>query len=107
MRLPIIPLVIAAILFAAAWYLFTATRPTHRTLDVPHLNRVADIDGIETELAIAADGNRIAVIASGNLWLLNLSTGERKQITKTTEAVSFPSWTPDAKHITFTRHSDT
>src|SRR5262245_6370205 len=107
MRLPIIPLVVAASLFGAAWYFFNAAGSKHRTLDVPHITRLADIDGIETEAAVAPDGNRIAVIAGGNLWLLNLTTAERKQITKAAESVSFPDWTPDGKRITFTRKTDT
>jgi Tol biopolymer transport system component len=107
MRLPVIPFVIAVTLLAAVWYLFTATGSNRRTLDVPRLTRVADIDGIETEVAISPDGNRVAVIASGDLWVLDLSSGARKQITRSSEAKSFPNWTPDSKRITFTRGRDT
>src|SRR5262245_57490026 len=107
MRLPIIPFVIAATLLTAVWYLFNATRSDRRTLDVPRLTRLADIDGTETEVAAAPDGNRLAVIASGDLWVLNLSTGDRRQITRTPEAESFPNWTPDGKRITFTRGANT
>jgi Tol biopolymer transport system component len=107
MRLPVIPFVIAATLLAAVWYLFTATRSDHRTLDVPRLTRLADIDGLETEVAAAPDGNRLAVIASGDLWVLNLSTAERRQITHTPDGESFPNWTPDGKRITFTRGANT
>ena len=78
MRLPIIPFVVAATLLAGAWYLFTATRPSHKTIDVPKLTRLADIDGIETEVAVAPDGNRFAVVVSGDLWLLDISTGALK-----------------------------
>src|SRR5438874_1639920 len=107
MRLPIIPFVVAATLLAGAWYLFTATRPSHKTIDVPKLTRLADIDGIETEVAVAPDGNRFAVVVSGDLWLLDISTGARHQVTQTPETESFPAWTPDGKRITFTRGSDT
>lgn len=107
MRLPIVPFVIAATLLAGVWYLFTTTRPDRKTLDVPRLTRLADIDGIETEIAIAPDGNQYAVIASGDIWILNLSTGGRVQITRTPQAESFPAWTPDGKRITFTRGPDT
>jgi Tol biopolymer transport system component len=107
MRLPIIPFVVAATLLAAVWYLFNATRSNHWTLDVPRLSRMADIDGIETEVAITADGNRVAVLASGDLWVLNPANGERKQITHTAETESFINWTPDGKRITFSRGMNT
>src|SRR6266516_2972125 len=107
MKLPIVPLVIAVTLLSAVVYLFTATRSNHRTLDAPRLTRLADIDGIETEVAIAPDGNRYAVMVSGDVWVLNLATGRRRQMTHTPEAESFPAWTPDGKRITFTRGSDT
>ena len=107
MRLPVIPFLIAATLLAAVWYLFTATRSDRHTLDVPRITRLADIDGIETEVAITPDGSRLAVIASGDLWVLNLATGQRKQITRTAEPESFPNWTPDGKRITVTRGINT
>jgi Tol biopolymer transport system component len=107
MRLRIVPFVIAATLLTAAWYLLTATRADHKTIDVPRLTRLADIDGIETEVAASPDGNRYAVVASGDLWVLNIVTGARYQLTRTPEAESFPAWTPDGKRITFTRGSDT
>jgi Tol biopolymer transport system component len=108
MRLPIVPFVIAATLLTTVWYFFNATRSGHRTLDVPGLRRLVDIDGIETEVAATPDGDRLAVIASGDLWVLNLSNGTRRQITRTTtDAEAFPNWTPDGKQITFTRGADT
>jgi len=107
MRLPIVPFVIAVTLLAGVWYLFTATRPDRKILDVPRLTRLADIDGIETEVAVAPDGNRYAVVVSGDVWLLNVSTGNRRQITQTPQLETFPAWTPDGKKVTFTRGSDT
>ena len=107
MRLPVIPFVIAATLLAAVWYLFTTTRSDRHTLDAPRVARLVDIDGIETEVAIAPDGNQLAVIASGDLWAFNIATGQRKRITQTPEAEFFPAWTPDGKGITFTRGADT
>src|SRR5438046_2588105 len=103
MRLPIIPFVIAVTLLGAVWYLFTTTHTGRRTLDVPRLNRIADIDGIETEVGVSADAKRIAAIVSGDVWVLNLSTNDRKQLTRTGEAESFPNWNPDNKHVTFSR----
>src|SRR5712692_3493456 len=107
MRLPIIPAVVAAALLGAVWYLFNATRSDQKTLDVPRLTRLADIDGIETEVAVAPDGNRYAVVVSGDVWFLNISTGNRRQITKTPQPETFPAWTPDGKRVSITRGSDT
>src|SRR3989442_1165522 len=107
MRLPLVPFIVAATLLTAAWYFFTATKPNHKVIDVPRLTRLADVDGVETEVDISADGNQYAVVASGDLWILNMSTGGRRQVTRTPEPESFPSWTPDGKKVTFTRGPDT
>ncbi len=107
MRLPVVPFIVAATLLAAAWYFFSATHSDRRTIDVPRLTRLADIDGTETEVAIAPDGLQYAVVVSGDIWLLNIGTGERRQITRTSEPESFPAWTPDGKQITFTRGDNT
>ena len=106
MRLPIIPFVVAVALLGAVVYFFNTTRG-QRSLDAPRLTPLADIDGVETEVGAAPDGNRYAVIASGDLWVLNLSTGERKQLTRTPEPEFFPAWMPDGKRITFSRGTDT
>jgi Tol biopolymer transport system component len=107
MRLPIVPFVIAATLLAAAWYLFNANRSSRRILDVPRISRFKDIDGIETEAAISPDGMRLAVVSSGDLWMMGLPVGEPKRLTATAEAESFPDWRPDSRHITFTRSGST
>jgi Tol biopolymer transport system component len=107
MRLPIIPLVVAASLLGAVWYLFTTLRSGVRTLEMPTITRLIDVDGIETEVAVTADGNRLALVASGDLWIVDLAAGTRRQITETPVAESFPAWMPDGKRITYTRGSDT
>ena len=107
MRLPIIPFIVASVLLGTVYYFFNAARSGPRTLDAPRLTRLVDIDGIETEVAVAPDGNRYAVIADGNLWIWTAPTGERKQLTRTLEPNSFPAWTADGKRITYTRGTDT
>src|SRR3972149_3379614 len=106
MRLPIIPFLVAATILTAAVYLFNTTGAARLILDVPQLTRVIDLDGIETELSIAPDGNRYAVIAEGDLWLINMPDGSRRQITQTPEAETYPAWMPDGRGITFTRGAD-
>jgi len=99
MRLPIIPFIIAATLLGAAVYLFNSTSSGRQTLDVPRMTRLADIDGTETEVAIAPGGNRYAVIAGGELWILDMASGSRQRVTQTAEPESFPAWTPDGEYI--------
>jgi len=106
MRLPVIPFLIAATLLGVVWYLFYASGSRRRILDVPRLSRLADIQGVETELAIAPDGINLAVVAEGDLWVFDSANGNQKQITHSAEAESFPHWTPDGKRITFTRGAD-
>jgi Tol biopolymer transport system component len=105
MRLPIVPLVVAVTLLAVVWYFFTYTRPINRTLDVPRLSRLGDIEGIETEVAVTSDGKQTAVVSGGDLWVLNPS-GDWKQLTRTPELESFPHWAPDGKRLSFTRGTD-
>src|SRR5438093_3988689 len=107
MRPPIVPLVIATTLLTAVWFLFTSTRPHHKVPDVPRLTRLADYVGLDTEVSISPDGNRYAFIVSGDIWVLNIATGARYHLTRTSGPESSPDWTPDGKRITFTRGSDT
>jgi len=107
MRLPIIPLLVAATLLAGVWYLFNASHSDRKILDVPRVSRLADIAGIETEASISPDGTHIAVISSDDLWILNPTTGATKQLTNTPEVEWFANWTPDGKRIGFSRGGDT
>src|SRR5687767_7821412 len=108
MRLPIIPIIVAALLLGAVFYLFNSLAETKkRILDVPLLTRIADIDGIETEVALSPDGTRCAVVVDGDLWMLNISDGTSTRITQTAEPESFPAWSPDGRRLTFTRGNDT
>ena len=107
MRIPVIPLVVAVILFGTAFFFLTMTGPVHRSLDAPKVSPIIDVTGIETDLAIAPDGVRYAVISSGNLWFVNDIDGAQRQITDTPEPESAPDWTPDGERITFSRGGDT
>ena len=105
MRLPIIPLVVAATILGLAFYLFNSTG-ARRTMDAPRLARLGDIAGLETQVAISPDGSRYAVISDGDLWLLD-SDGSQTRLTESAEAESSPSWSPDGSRIAFTRGRDT
>src|SRR5438045_3886061 len=107
MKAPVVPIIVAAAVLAAAVYLFTVLSSPKLVLGVPQLTRLADLDGVESEAAIAPDGVRCGVIVDGNLWLLNLNDGSRKQITNLQEAATSPAWTPDGRTLTFTRGGDT
>jgi Tol biopolymer transport system component len=107
MRLPIIPFLIAATILGTVVYLFNSTGSARRILDVPRLTRLADIDGVESEISPSPDGARCVVVSDGDLWMLNLSDSTRIRITQTPEAESSADWSPDGRQVTFTRGSDT
>lgn len=107
MRLPVIPIVVMILVLGAAIGVFLLSRPTEPTLGAPITSALIDVDGIETEVAVAPDGLRYALIASGDLWFVDLGTDSRKQLTATEERESAPAWTGDGRRITFTRGGDT
>src|SRR5579871_4853871 len=108
MRLPIIPIVITALLLGGIFYLFNASGSgDRRVMDVPRLTRLADVEGVETEVALSPDGTRCAVIADGDLWMVTLSDGKKLRLTQTPEAEYFPAWNPDGKRLSFSRGADT
>src|SRR6185295_14127584 len=100
MKLPIIPLAVAATLITVVVYLFNSMSSGRVTFGEPRLEKLGDISGIETEVAIAPDGSRLVAVASGDLWLFNISNGSRKRLTETPEPESFPAWAPDGKRMT-------
>jgi Tol biopolymer transport system component len=107
MKIPVIPIVVAATLVIIVVFLFNSMSSEQKTFGAPKIERLVDIEGIETEVALAPDGTRLVAVASGDLWLLNLSDGSRQRLTETPAPESFPAFAPDGKRITFTRGSDT
>lgn len=90
MRLPVIPLAVAATLIGGTLFVLNRTgSPPALVLDAPDVGAFVDVDGIETEVAVSAAGLH-AVIASGDLWIGDESGSRR--ITTTPEPESSPQW---------------
>jgi Tol biopolymer transport system component len=107
MRLPLIPLAVIVVLIGGGILLFVLSEPPPSHLGAPISASVIDVNGVETEVAIAPDGLRYALIASGDVWFVDLGTGSRTRLTETEEPESAPAWTGDGARITFTRGDDT
>src|SRR5262245_44525287 len=108
MRLPLVPILVAATILIAVVYLFNATGSgDRRILDVPHITRLAEVDGVETEVALSPDGSRCAVVADGDLWLVSLTGGPPVRLTQSPEKEGFPAWSSDGRRLTFSRGVDT
>jgi hypothetical protein len=63
-------------------------------------------EGTYTQLDIAPDGRRLALVASEggrtDAWIVDLETGARSRLTFDGD-VSDPTWTPDGKRLTYAR----
>ena len=107
MRVPVVPIAVVTVLVGVVAGLVTLVPPAEQFLAAPVVSALIDIKGVETDVAVAPDGNRYAVISSGNLWFTNSENDARLQLTQSTELESSPAWTPDGGRITFTREHDT
>ena len=75
MRVPVVPIAVVTVLVGVVAGLVTLIPPAEQFLAAPVVSALIDIDGVETDVAVAPDGNRYAVISSGNLWFYQ----QRKQ----------------------------
>ena len=107
MKIPVIPLAVAATLVGGVVYLYNSANSERTVMGEPRLEKLVDLEGTETEVAVAPDGTRLVAVASGDLWLFDIAGKSRKKLTETTESESFPAWAPDGKRLTFTRGKDT
>jgi Tol biopolymer transport system component len=107
MKIPWVPLVVAATLVTVVVFLFNSMHSGPTAYGQPRIEKVADLDGAETEVSVAPDGARLIAVASGDLWLFDIASGSRQRLTQTADKESFPAWAPDGKRLTFTRGSNT
>jgi Tol biopolymer transport system component len=63
-------------------------------------------DVAETEPSWSPDGNRVAFVADGGIWVLNLATGNRARLSPAGSSDDEPAWSPTADKIAFTRDGD-
>jgi hypothetical protein len=64
MKVPILPLTIAAVILGALVYLLsTAKAPPRAHFGAPILTRIGDFDGTETEVSIAPDGSSMLLLS--------------------------------------------
>jgi Tol biopolymer transport system component len=107
MKIPWVPLTVAATLVILVVFLFNSMDSGPKVFGQPRLERLADLDGIETEVSIAPDGNRLVAVVSGDLWLFDIAQGSRQRLTQTIDKESFPAWAPDGQQVSFTRGANT
>ena len=107
MKIPVIPIAVAATLILLVLFLFNSMSSRPKVLGAPKLELLADLEGTETEVTLAPDGMRLVAVASGDLWLFDMADGTRRRLTETIDPESFPAFAPDGRHVTFTRGNDT
>jgi len=107
MKIPWVPLVVATTLVTVVVILFNSMSSGPKVFGQPRLEKLVDFEGSETEVTMAPDGSRLVAVASGDLWLFDISNGSRRRLTQTTDKESFPAWAPDGQRLTFTRGDDT
>lgn len=58
-------------------------------------------DGSQTRPRFSPDGSKLAYQSGGQIWILDLGTKERKQLTKLGGGASGQIWSPDGKWLAF------
>jgi Tol biopolymer transport system component/DNA-binding winged helix-turn-helix (wHTH) protein len=80
-----------------------ATTPLQKlNIETRESAKVGEIECVQS-LDMSADGRQIAYQApingSTNLWVLDLKTGSRRQVTAVKDFIGFPVWSPDGQQI--------
>jgi hypothetical protein len=76
----VLPWLLSCSLLVGAFFLVaSSTSSRNREMGPPRIERLADLEGVETEVAIAPDGTQLIAVSSGDLWLLNTALESRDE----------------------------
>ena len=79
---------------------------TIRTQDVTNDDEIVDISGGVSEMAVSPDGNEIAFISRGEVFVTTTEGSLTKRITRTPESEQYVSFTPDGKTLVYASERD-
>ena len=73
--------------------------------DTRQQEAIANVDQPYSGFQLSADGKQVAIalLVQGiqNVWILDLASGSRKQVTFDKEDAGYPAWSPDGKFIAY------
>jgi Tol biopolymer transport system component len=99
-RNPVIAVVFAGAIVAAAMFWFSRPQPAPRARPVP----LTSLPGAEEHPSLSPDGSRVAFSWKGDIYVKQVGAEAILQITKDPAMDSWPTWSPDASQIAFVRN---
>ena len=72
----------------------------------PRVIPITSRPGYETDAAFSPDGNQVAFVAEGDIYLALIGAGVPLQRTATPARESDPVWSPDGHYLAFFRHGE-